>query len=66
MLTLTRKENQSIILTLDDSVDPSMTVGELFANGQIELVISEISGSRVKVNIDAPQELHIVRTELLD
>jgi len=66
MLTLSRKENQSLIITLNDSVDPSMTVGELFAIGKIKIVIGDISGSQVKLNIDAPREFQIYRAELLE
>jgi len=64
MLSLTRKENQSIVLTLNDSVDPSMTVGELFSKGQIEIVISDISKNQVKIGIHAQDEIHILREEL--
>jgi len=66
MLKLTRKENESIIISLDESVDRSLSVGELFDKGDIEMVIKDISKGQVIVGLDAPMEFKILRVELTE
>jgi len=43
-----------------------MTLGELFENSHIKIVISELSRSQARIAISAPQELYILRPECLD
>jgi sRNA-binding carbon storage regulator CsrA len=64
MLVLTRKEGESILISLADNADPDMTLGELFANGPVELYIKNISGKQVGLSFKAPRELLILRNEL--
>ena len=64
MLTLTRKENQSLFIEPFEDIDPDMTVAELFANGGIEIFLAEIEYKQVKIGIEAPKVLNIVRSEL--
>lgn len=53
MLMLTRKENQSIFLFLP--------------NGEsIEVKIAKCEGNQVRVGIEAPQDIEILREELVD
>ena len=52
MLILTRRIGESIIL-LGESVEPS------------KITILEVNGLQVRVGIDAPKEVNIVREELL-
>jgi len=66
MLTLERKEGESIIIQPSPDLDPSLTVTELFANGLIEITIKDIKPGKAKILIDAPQELSIAREEILD
>ncbi len=49
MLVVTRKNNESLIISED-----------------IEITILEISKDRVKIGIQAPKEVKIVRRELID
>ncbi|MEG2144616.1 MAG: carbon storage regulator [Oscillospiraceae bacterium] len=35
-------------------------------NGNIEIVITEISSDRVKIGVNAPREIEIVRRELIE
>ena len=35
-------------------------------NGNIEIVVTEISGDRIKLGINAPREIEIIRKELID
>lgn len=51
MLTLSRKENEAIILYTSD--------------GPITLCISSIQHNQVRVSFDAPDNVNIVREELL-
>ncbi|NND81306.1 MAG: carbon storage regulator [Gammaproteobacteria bacterium] len=53
MLILTRKPDEAIILTL--------ATGE-----RIEVIIAGVSGNQVKVGLDAPEAVEIMRKELLD
>ena len=51
MLNLTRKENESITLFTDQ--------------GEIVIHFGEIRGKQVRIAIEAPREVKVVRTELL-
>ena len=51
MLTLDRKEGESIIVYKDDF--------------EITITLSEIKGKHAKISIDAPDEYHIAREELM-
>jgi carbon storage regulator len=53
MLVITRKVNESIIL------ESEQTGGK-----PIEIVILEMAKDRVKLGIDAPREIKIIRNEL--
>ncbi|WP_324824536.1 carbon storage regulator CsrA [Sinanaerobacter sp. ZZT-01] len=49
MLILTRKINQSFLISED-----------------IEVTVTEISGDKVRIAIDAPKEVKILRKELIE
>jgi carbon storage regulator len=51
MLNLTRRKDESIILTLPN-------------NEQIELIITQASASKVGIGITAPKDVQILRKEL--
>lgn len=61
MLIVTRKTNESITIEPLADVDPSMTLGEAFQNGPIEIKLVRINRSRVRLAIDAPPEFHVWR-----
>ena len=52
------------LLLPDASLDPHMTVGELFASGPLEIGVLGVKGSQVRVGINAPTSIHIIRREL--
>lgn len=64
MLVLSRKEGERLRLYPSANIDPDMTVAELFSHGAIEIEIAAIKGSNVKVAVDAPYGILILRKEL--
>ena len=66
MLTLTRKPDEGFIIDLDSEVSHHMSVGELFREGPIKIVIKSASGEQVRLGIQTPQDLVILQDELWD
>jgi sRNA-binding carbon storage regulator CsrA len=64
VLILTRKPGQRVRIEPAAAVDPGTTIGELFADGPIELVVTRVSGHRVRLGIVAPAGLVILREEI--
>jgi sRNA-binding carbon storage regulator CsrA len=64
MLMLTRKIGESILIYPSDNLDPSMTVKELFIKGPITVTVCSTS-HQVRIGIDAPSLLRILRDELI-
>lgn len=52
MLILSRHQGESIIISASEKADPSMTLGELFANGPAVLYIDEVKGGQVRLSFD--------------
>jgi sRNA-binding carbon storage regulator CsrA len=65
MLVLTRRPDESLIIQPAQGIDPTMTVAELFAAGPLVVEVLAVNGPQVRLGIDAPQALAIVRDELL-
>lgn len=57
MLTLSRREGESLYIYPAAKTDMTMTLGELFADGAIIISINKIKGSQVSIGLDAPSEL---------
>ena len=66
MLILTRNENQSLYIFPSDNLNPDMTVQELFQNGAIEIKVTQILDTQVKLGINASKFLDVLREELMD
>jgi len=66
MLIVTRRPGESIFIDLSESIDPDMTVGELFADGPINITILGVKGNQVRVGTDASDRLTILREELVE
>ena len=64
MLVLTRTTGESILIYPED-IPEGMTVEELFADGPIEIMVTETRPNQCKIGIDAPEDLKILREELL-
>jgi len=63
MLVLSRRADESIVIQPADGVDANMTMSELFANGPIQITLLGGTGRRVKMGIDAPEQLSIRRKD---
>ena len=61
MLVVSRRADEAIQIKLADGVDGNLTLNELFANGPIEITLLGGNGRRVKMGIEAPPELCILR-----
>ena len=64
MLTFTRRPGESFLLFPSPDLDPDMTVAELFARGPIQIEIAELHGRQVRLRVDAPREIAILRSEI--
>ncbi|HSC16029.1 MAG TPA: hypothetical protein VLI71_12975 [Gammaproteobacteria bacterium] len=63
VLVLSRKENESIQIEPIDGIDPSLTLHEVFAKGPIVLTLKHVGSRRVRIVVEAPGALRIMRTE---
>ena len=61
MLIVSRKDSQSIEIRPGDGIDPQMTLADLFASGPIEITIFSSNSNRVKMGVQAPEQLCIWR-----
>jgi len=64
MLILTRKPGQVVTIDLREDVDLKTPVGELFAQGSIEVMVTAVNGAQVKLGIRADPRFLILRKEL--
>jgi sRNA-binding carbon storage regulator CsrA len=62
-LVLTRKENQQIRLTINPGVDTSQLLHHLLRDG-ITISVSELHGKQVRIGIEDPNEMLVLREEL--
>lgn len=63
-LTVTRREGEQIRLTIDPGVDTEKFLQHLLRDG-ITVHIGAIAGGKVRVAVEAPKEVLILRDELL-
>jgi sRNA-binding carbon storage regulator CsrA len=64
MLVLSRRADESIVIQPADGVDANTTMAELFANGPIQITLLGGTGRRVKMGIEAPEQLAIRRKDV--
>jgi len=64
MLILTRKPGQVVRIDLMEDLDPKTPVGDLFAGGPIEVVVTSVNGAQVKLGLNADPRFRILREEL--
>lgn len=61
MLIVSRRDAESILIRPVEGIDPSMTLGDLFSGGPIEITVFSSQGNRVKMGVQAPEQLTIWR-----
>lgn len=61
MLIVSRRDAESILIRPGEDIDPSLTLADLFQNGPIEITIFSSNNNRVKMGVQAPDELSIWR-----
>ncbi len=61
MLIVSRKDAESIEIRPGDGIDLGMTLGDLFRGGPIEITIFSSNNNRVKMGVQAPEQLCIWR-----
>ena len=64
MLVLSRRADESIVIQPADGVDVNMTMEQLFANGPIQITLLGGTGRRIKMGIEAPEQLAIRRKDV--
>ena len=65
MLILTRRPGEGLTIRLDPSIDPSTPIGEILGQAGIHVRVVAGRSNQVRVGIDAPAELVILRDELV-
>ena len=67
MLVITRRAGEAFYIYPTQDINPSLTVGELFANGPIKIALLEsIKRNQTRVGIEAPDAITILREELYE
>ena len=61
MLIVSRRDAESILIRPGEGIDPTMTLGDLFSDGPIEITIFSANNHRVKMGVQAPAQLSIWR-----
>lgn len=64
-LTLTRHEGDQIKLSIDPGVNTEALLKHLLRDG-ITIRVGEMSGGKVRIGVDAPREVLVLRDELAD
>lgn len=63
MFIITRKAGQVISIELGPETDPTTPVGDIFADGVIEIIVAQVRGSYIRLGVAAPPSLAIIRKE---
>ena len=61
MLIVSRRDAESIEIKPGDNIDMNMTLADLFSGGPIEITIFSSTNNRVKMGVQAPEQLSIWR-----
>ncbi len=62
-LTLTRREGEKIVIRVQPGTNAEELIEQLLLDG-ILITVKEIKGSKARLNIDAPLDLQVLRSEL--
>jgi len=64
VLVLERKSGEAVLIYPQDDIPSDMTVGELFSDGPITVSVKCREHVAIKLAIDAPGNMKILREEL--
>lgn len=64
MLVLSRREGESLTISLDPDIDPNTPACELFAGGPLVITVGDIRGGMVRLGVSADSRLTVLRSEL--
>ncbi|HEX9626941.1 MAG TPA: carbon storage regulator [Acidiferrobacterales bacterium] len=64
MLILTRKLGQILRVMPREGVGCGLTVGELFRDGSMEIVVGKVDGKHVRIGLKAHRGLLVMRGEI--
>lgn len=62
-LTLTRREGEKVQLSIAPAVDTTALLQHLLKDG-ISIHVGEVRGGKVRISIEAPREMLVLREEL--
>lgn len=65
MLVLSRRRGETILIYPAKEVSEDVTVGELFAGGPIRVGVAHVGANEVRIGVEAPAELVVLRAELI-
>lgn len=65
MLTLERRNGESLLISPSEDLPKDMTVVELFSEGAIEILLKDAQRGKAKIGLRVPRELDVVREELV-
>lgn len=63
MLVIRRRSDESILIQPAEGADVNMTLAQLFANGPILITLLGGTGRHIKMGIEAPEHLAILRKD---
>lgn len=64
MLVLSRRVGERIFIELAGDSDPALPAADLFEHGPLEIRVTQIQGSQVKIGLVVDGRLRILRSEL--
>ncbi len=57
---------ESIVIDIQEDLDPNTPISELFAGGPIEVRVLSYKASTIRIGIKATNDLNILRSELVE
>lgn len=64
MFFITREKGQVIFIRPAPHTDPATPIGEVFAGGPIEILVTQVNDSQTRLGITAPLSLSVLRKEI--
>jgi len=65
MLMIARREGETLEMYLSPEIDPKTPIGDILGKHPIRITLDELRSNQAALAIDAPQEILILRDELV-